>query len=332
MARLRRTARRDPGGAAERTLFFASDLHGSETCFRKFVAAAAFYRADTLVLGGDLSGKQVVPIVAAGSDRWTAEVHGERRDLRTAELDGVERSARAAGLYPRRMEPDEYAGYAADPATLARLFDEVVATNLRRWVRFAQAKLADTSVVIYSIPGNDDPPVVDDVMRAESDERFRFVEGEVVEVAPGHEMLCTGYTNVTPWRTHREYSEEEIAARLRSLTGRLSSPGSAIFNVHVPPFDSGLDTAPLLDADLKVRTAAGGPLSAPVGSTAVRAAIEEYRPLLGLHGHIHESGGIVHIGRTTVVNPGSEYGEGILRGVLLTVGGGRLLRHQAVCG
>jgi Icc-related predicted phosphoesterase len=332
MVRFGRAARRDRGREAERTLFFASDLHGSETCFRKFVAAAAFYHADTLILGGDLSGKQAVPIVAAGGDRWTAELHGQRRELRTTELDAVERSLRTAGLYPRRMEPDEYAEYAADPDRLAALFDEVVATTLRRWVRYAQAKLADTGVVLYSMPGNDDPPVVDEVMRAEGDERVRFVEGEVVEVAPGHEMLTTGYTNLTPWHTHREYPEEQIAARLRSLTERLSTPDTAIFNVHVPPYDSGVDTAPLLDPDLKARTAAGGPITAPVGSTAVRAAIEEHQPLLGLHGHIHESGGIVHIGRTTVVNPGSEYGEGILRGVLLTVGGGRLLRHQAVCG
>jgi Icc-related predicted phosphoesterase len=336
MGRSGRAARRGRGGArsrdAERTLFFATDLHGSETCFRKFVAAAAFYRADVLVLGGDLSGKQVVPIVAAGADRWTAEVHGQRRELRTAELDDVERGLRAAGLYPRRMGPDEYGQCVADPARRERIFDEVVATTLRRWVRYAQHRLADTDVVVYSMPGNDDPPVVDDVMRAEADDRFRFVEGEVVEVAPGHEMLTTGYTNVTPWHTHREYPEEEIEARLRSLTGLLASPPTAIFNVHVPPYDSGLDTAPLLGPDLEVRTVAGGQLTGPVGSTAVRAAIEEHQPLLGLHGHIHESGGIVHIGRTTAVNPGSEYGEGILRGVLLTIGGGRLLRHQAVSG
>ncbi len=332
MARSGRDARRDRAREPERTLFFASDLHGSETCFRKFVAAAAFYHADTLILGGDLSGKQVVPIVAAGGDQWTAELHGERRELRTADLAEVERAARAAGVYPRRMEPDEYADYVADPARLPALFDEVVAATLRRWVRYAQARLADSGVVVYSMPGNDDPPVVDEVMRAESDDRFRFVAGEVVEVVPGHELLTTGYTNLTPWHTYREYPEEEIAAGLRSLAGRLSTPRTAIFNVHVPPYDSGLDTAPLLGPDLKVRTAAGGPLTAPVGSTAVRAAIEEHQPMLGLHGHIHESGGIVQIGPTTVVNPGSEYGEGILRGVLLTIGGGRLRGHQAVCG
>ncbi len=313
-------------------MFFATDLHGSDTCFRKFVAAAGFYRADTLILGGDLSGKLLVPVVAAGGDRWTAELQGDRRELRTGGLEEFERQARAAGLYTRRMDPDEHAEYAADPAKIETMFSEVIAATLRRWIHYAHDRLAGTGVTIYSMPGNDDPAVVDDVILGEGDERFRFVEGEIVEIAPGHEMASTGYTNLTPWHTHREYSEEEIADRLRSLTDRLSSPHTAISNLHVPPYNSGLDTAPLLGQDLKIKTGVGGLQTAPVGSTAVRAAIEEHQPLLSLHGHIHESGRTVHIGRTTVINAGSEYGEGILRGVLLTVGGGRLLRYQTVSG
>jgi Icc-related predicted phosphoesterase len=76
----------------------------------------------------------------------------------------------------------------------------------------------------------------------------------------------------------------------------------------------------------------GGEVTGPVGSTAVRAAIEEHQPLLSLHGHIHESGGAVRIGRTLAINAGSEYGEGVLRGVLVTVGGGKVLRYQATTG
>jgi Icc-related predicted phosphoesterase len=65
---------------------------------------------------------------------------------------------------------------------------------------------------------------------------------------------------------------------------------------------------------------------------AVREAIEEAQPLLSLHGHIHESGGSVKIGRITAINVGSEYGEGVPSGVLLTIGDGKLLRYQAVSG
>ena len=154
----------------------------------------------------------------------------------------------------------------------------------------------------------------------------------IIYNAPGMQMLSTGYTNVTPWDTHREYSEEQIKAHLRAMTDRLDNPETAIFNIHVPPYNSRLDTAPLLGQDLKVKTAAGHVVTAPVGSTSVRESIEEVQPLLSLHGHIHESGGSVKIGRTTAINVGSEYGEGVLRGVLVTVGDGKLLGYQAVSG
>ena len=187
-------------------------------------------------------------------------------------------------------------------------------------------------MIIYNAPGNDDPKEVDDVLLAHGDDRVRFVEGEIVELAPGTEMLSTGYSNVTPWNTHREYTEDEIRAHLAPLIGRLENPETAIFNIHVPPYNSRLDTAPLIGQDLKVKTSAGAQVTAPVGSMAVREAIEEIQPLLSLHGHIHESGGSVRIGRTTAINVGSEYGEGVLRGVLLTIGDGKLLRYQAVSG
>ena len=76
-------------------------------------------------------------------------------------------------------------------------------------------------MIIYNAPGNDDPKEVDDVLLAHGDGRVRFVEGEIVELAPGMEMLSTGYTNVTPWNTHREYTEDEIRAHLAPMTGRL---------------------------------------------------------------------------------------------------------------
>lgn len=321
-----------PRSASERTIFFASDLHGSEVCFKKFVAAAAFYHADQLLLGGDISGKIVVPIVRAAPGRYTAELHGAAEQLSEERLASFEQRAWNSGLYTQVMDADEYQSYVEHPETLDALFETVMRRTIRRWLDYARAKLADSPVTILNAPGNDDPFAVDDVLREYGGERFRYVEGAVVEIAPGMQMLSTGYTNVTPWQTHREYPEEEIAQHLAEMTAQLEHPERAIFNIHVPPYNSRLDTAPLLGQDLKVKTSAGAQMTAPVGSTAVREAIENVQPLLGLHGHIHESGGSAKIGRTTVINVGSEYGEGILRGVLLTVGDGKLLRYQAVTG
>lgn len=77
---------------------------------------------------------------------------------------------------------------------------------------------------------------------------------------------------------------------------------------------------------------AGQMIMKSVGSVAVREAIEQYQPLIGLHGHIHESRGATRIGRTVCVNPGSEYGEGILRGVIVEIEGDRVRSHQFAAG
>ena len=321
-----------PRSEGERTVFFASDLHGSEVCFKKFVAAAKFYGADILLLGGDISAKIVVPIVSTGPNRYTAQFHGHEERLDDAMVEDFEQRAANSGLYTERMEPDEYQHYIDHPDQVDVLFERVMRRTVQRWLEYAKTRLDGSPVIIYSVPGNDDPLAVDDVLLAHGDDRLRFVEGEIVELAPGMEMLSTGYTNVTPWDTPREYSEDQIRAHLKGMTGRLEHPETAIFNIHAPPYNSRLDTAPLLGQDLKVKTAAGAQMTAPVGSVAVREAIENVQPLLTLHGHIHESGGSVTIGRTTAINVGSEYGEGILRGVLLTVGDGKLLRYQAVSG
>jgi len=173
-------------------------------------------------------------------------------------------------------------------------------------------------VRIITAPGNDDPYEVDDLIRERGGDRVVLMEGEVTEIAPGHEMLSTGWSNHTPWNTHREFDEPVIREHIDAMASRLVHPEAAIFNIHVPPYDTTLDTAPVLDETFTVQTSMGNQLMAPVGSTAVREAIEAHQPLASLHGHIHESGGSVRIGRTVAINAGSEYGEGVLRGVLFT--------------
>jgi Icc-related predicted phosphoesterase len=314
------------------TLFFATDLHGSEVCFRKFVAAAGFYGADLLVLGGDLTGKVVVPVVEETDGTWWADVHGERRPLRPGEVDAFEAQMAAEGAYPRRMSAEEHAELERSPERVDAIFLELMTARLRGWIAHAHERLDGTDVRIVTAPGNDDPYQVDDVIREHGGDRVLLLEGEVTTVAPGHEMLNTGWSNRTPWHTHREFDEDALRAHIEAMARRLEAPATAIFNIHVPPFDSTLDTAPALDEHLAVRTSLGNQLTAPAGSTAVREAIEAHQPLLSLHGHIHEAGGSVRIGRTVAINAGSEYGEGILRGVLATVGGGRLQRYQTTSG
>src|SRR4051812_26485738 len=254
--------RRRRADGDETTVFFATDLHGSEVCFRKFVAAAAFYGADLLVLGGDLTGKHVVPIVEEPDGSVWADLHGDRRALKPRGVEPFAAQMADEGLYPHRMRAAEHAELTASPEKVDALFIELMTARLRRWIAHARDRLDGTEVRIVTAPGNDDPYVVDEVIREHGDGRVLLLEGEVTEVAPGHEMLSTGWSNRTPWNTHREFDEDAIRAHIEAMAGRLANPDTAIFNIHVPPYDSTIDTAPALDERLAVKTSMGNQLTA----------------------------------------------------------------------
>ncbi len=73
-----------------------------------------------------------------------------------------------------------------------------------------------------------------------------------------------------PGRRPRELDEDALYARIKALADQLESPETAIFNLHVPPYDSGLDTANAMNPDLTLVYVGGQPHPVPVGSHAVR--------------------------------------------------------------
>lgn len=316
-------------GRGPGTIFFATDIHGSTVCFKKFVSARKFYEADILILGGDLTGKMVVPIAAAGSGRYQSEFLGERLELDgEAEVGRFSEKVANMGFYPYRTTPDELAALQSDPAGIQAIFHRLMAKRLLEWAEWARPRLEGCP--IYVAPGNDDPHEIDAVI-AEAG-LMELAEGRTIELESGHYLVSTGWTNPTPWQTHREESEEQLAARIRKIAEQVPAMERTIFNVHCPPHESTLDTGPDLDGNLAVRTSMGQPLSKGVGSTAVRDAVEQYQPLLGLFGHIHESRGSIRMGRTLCINPGSEYGEGLLRGCLVSVEGTKVRSFQLTGG
>ncbi len=105
---------------------------------------------------------------------------------------------------------------------------------------------------------------------------------------------------------------------------------TAVFCIHVPPYDTFIDQAPMLEDDLRIAVKGGHTHMIPVGSTAVRNIIEKYQPLVALHGHIHESPGRVKLGRTECLNPGSEYAEGILKGFLVELNGSKITQLRRI--
>ncbi|HYZ29639.1 MAG TPA: hypothetical protein VE570_11315 [Thermoleophilaceae bacterium] len=311
-------------------IYYAGDIHGSELCWRKFLAAAGFYEADVLVLGGDLTGKALVPIVERQPREWRAHVLGRdevaKGDERLAEL---EKRVRFNGFYPYRCSEDEYRRLEVDNAFRDRVISDVVQRELERWMTIADEKLARSDVRCLVMPGNDDEFEIDPIL-----DHARQVEnpdGKVVAI-DGYQVLSSAWANPTPWDSPRELPEDELERKLEQMAGELDGDAPTIFNLHCPPYDSGLDMAPQLTDELRVVTKGGEQVLVPVGSRAVRALIERHQPLLGLHGHVHESRNAATIGRTLCVNPGSAYAEGVIDGVLVDLDGDRILRHQFVQG
>jgi Icc-related predicted phosphoesterase len=305
--------------SGERTrIFFATDLHSSEACFRKLLATPTAYDVQALIMGGDCTGKMLIPLVEIEPGTFRCDWAGETTVLRSPEqVAEQEKRIRYSGLYPVRLGVEEAQALERDSAEVEALFLEQMCQTLSDWMVLAKERLRDTGVHMIVTPGNDDAFAVDAVLA-----KCSFVdaaEGRLTHIG-SHEMLSVGWSNHTPWDTPRECSEEALAAMIDALAVQIENMDNAIFNIHVPPYGTGLDEAPELDDEL--RPVQGGTVISAVGSTAVRDTILKYQPLLGLHGHIHESRGVQKLGRTTCINPGSAYGQWILQGVVVELGRG----------
>jgi uncharacterized protein len=295
-------------------IFFATDLHGSEMCWRKFINAARFYDCDVLICGGDMTGKAMIPIVDEGDGRFTVTMADERQVVNADQVPEVEANIRRKGYYPLRVTPERLHELDVDAGKRADCFREVMLEGVERWMNLAEEKLKGSGVRIFVCPGNDDEMEVDDVVR--QSKLVELGEGRMVEI-DGFTMISTGWANPTPWNTHREESEEKLAVRIDAMAKQVPDASRAIFNLHPPPFQSGLDEAPAIDSDLKLMH--GGRALRPVGSKAVREAIDKHQPVLSLHGHVHESKGAVKLGKTLSINPGSSYEEGVLMAAIVNL-------------
>lgn len=308
-------------------VFFAADIHGSERCFRKWLNAARVYEADVLVFGGDIAGKVLVPIVANRlGTGYTVSLHGRTVELESRQaLSELRDQLRAAGRYSVVLTEEEkqhYDGHAKDVAE--ELFPAAVRAVLTDWVTLAEERLSGWHIPAYIMLGNDDYPDLISVLL--DGVQMVNAEDQVVELPGGFEMISLGYSNPTPWDSPRELKEEALGARIVAMAERLERPERAVFNLHCPPQGTHLDQAAQLDAEFRPVVKGGQIVMTSVGSTAVRNALERYQPMAGLHGHVHESPGAQRLGRTLAINPGSDYGDGVLRGLLLNLDAKRGVR------
>jgi Icc-related predicted phosphoesterase len=305
-------------------VYFATDIHGSETCWRKFLNSGKHYEANVMVLGGDMTGKALVPIVQDGKGRWHATLLENRRKFDSEdEVKEFEDSVMRRGYYPFRTDPDQMSELSESEELRDELFHKEMLGTVERWMRMADEKLEGTGIDCFVSPGNDDQFEVDEIIAGAK--RVRLAEGEVVEFGD-FQMVSTGWSNRTPWDTYREEDEDDLAERLRKMTSQVTTPPEkTIYNFHCPPYGSGLDDAPEIDENMRPKH--GGRSLVPVGSKAVREAIEEGQPTLSLHGHIHEAKGNTRIGNTLCINPGSSYEQGQLLGAVVNLDGGKKVKR-----
>ena len=293
-------------------IFFATDIHGSEVCWRKFLNAGAFHKADVLVMGGDMTGKAMVPITG-GDGTWRVTLQEQERMLSGEdEVAAMEKRIADRGYYPIRLSPDEMAAWQADPTLVDTRFRAEMLAQVGRWMALADERLAGKAIRCIVSPANDDIFEIDPIIAA-----ARLVslgESNLIDL-DGFALVSTGWANPTPWNTFRELPEDELKVRIDALVAGVGDRKRAIFNFHAPPFGSNLDNAPKIGADM--RYVSGGQALIPVGSHAIREAILEYGPVLSLHGHIHEGRGAVKLGRTLAVNPGSTYEDGVLQAAIV---------------
>jgi len=312
-------------------LFFGTDLHGSDRCFRKFLHTGKSYKVDVSVIGGDITGKVIIPIAEKSDGSYQAHFLGTDYFLKTRDqLEELEKKIRNTGYYPYRAGEQEVDELASDSSKMEALFGRLMVERMTEWVSIADERLKDDKTKYYVQPGNDDPFVVDAVLQRS--ERITNPEGKVIDIGQGFEMASSGFANVTPWNCPRDIPEEELESKIESMMSQVRNMGNCIFNLHCPPFDTLLDKAPKLDKDLRLQMGLAGQELVSVGSTAVRKLIEKHQPLVGLHGHIHESKGVANIGRTLCINPGSEYSEGILRGSLIQLKEGKVESYYFLSG
>jgi uncharacterized protein len=305
-------------------LFFATDIHGSDVCWRKFLNSGKHYEADVIVLGGDMTGKALVPVVDEGGGRWNAILLEQRHELGGAEeVEQFEQMVRRRGYYPFRTTPDDVRELDADEAKATELFHRLMLERVEQWIALADERLEGQGLRCFVCPGNDDQFEVDEIVG--SAKHVELAEGRVVDI-DGFQLASTGWSNPTPWNTFREEEEPHLAERIERVVSQVTAPPErTIFSLHCPPYGSGLDEAPELDEHMRLKHAGRAPV--PVGSKAVREAIERHQPALSLHGHIHECRGNARIGKTLCINPGSSYEQGELLGAVVDVEGGKKVKR-----
>ncbi len=312
-------------------IYFSTDIHGSTRCFKKFLATPRFYSANVLILGGDITGKALVPIIEQPHGGFRCTYDSQKFQLKNLqEVNNLKEIVADSGYYTCVLSEKEFEELDGNSTKTDELFNRAVAERVREWIFLADEKLHNTEVKCFISPGNDDDLRIDSIL---SSSKYVVNPAEsVVKIDNENEMISLSHSTPTPWESPREAEENVLREKIERMTSCVKNIRSTIFNFHVPPINTLLDQTPKIDTSFKIVMRSGSIQMISAGSSACRDAIEQFQPMLGLHGHIHESRGIINIGRTMCVNPGSEYSEGILRGFIADLEGDKVKSYLLTSG
>jgi len=311
-------------------ILFATDLHGSDLCFRKLINAVKIYKADVLIIGGDITGKAIVPVIEE-KGIYTASFFDSTHTAKNKdELEKLIKYIKDVGFYPYQLTKEEFENIKDDHEKQMEIFKHLMMERLKEWIKTLEDHFAKTNVKVFIMPGNDDYYFIDEILN--SSDYVVNSDKKVVQIDDYHEMITIGESNITPWKCPRDVTEEELSKIIEQLVSQVSNIDKSIFNIHVPPYGTKIDLCPKLDEQLRIVHKAGQIIMDHAGSKAVYDAIKKYQPLLGLHGHIHEAKGFDKIGKTLILNPGSEYAEGILHVAIINVDKDKVKGHMILTG
>lgn len=309
-------------------IWFSTDIHGSNACFRKFLklldVQKPMMKPNIMIIGGDITGKELVPIrreKTYGGCRYEyIDRDGNTKKISEKNLDEELEFLRDGGRYPIICDKTEYQRLEFNPTLKDKKLDEERKKRVEEWMDLLNEKVKNhPDVQIFINCGNDDPLFVDHLLGA------FLPEGKVITIKDNVKLLSLGYSNLTPWECPRDVDEQVIRQKIAEMTEQISIDDILIFNFHCPPFNTDLDEVYEIDQNYQRRG-----YKKHVGSSSIREAIEQFKPILSLHGHIHEAKFSERIGSTKCVNPGSNYQNGILQGAYFIISDGKIVREILV--
>lgn len=298
-------------------ILFLSDIHGSNLIFEKALNAISKFGIDIFIISGDLSGKDIRPIIKDG-DRYITEIDSKTVSLTLTSAKEFEKHLADLGHYFFNTTYKEFEALKKDDSSIMHILNLKILSRLEFWILriINQINTSKTQVIIS--PGNDDIQQIDDLLFSfESQGILTGIKSPVI--IDNFDIITLDYSNITPWNTERELSEKMLGKLINEKIKKIRNVENCIFNFHCPPINTKLDLAPEIDKNLKYDIKPGGLNFIHTGSSAVYNSILKYQPLLSLHGHIHESKGFDYVGRTLSLNPGSEHDKGILNAYVVDI-------------